>query len=56
MANIAGYLSVEELDARYETAREPIAKSHFHAMWLLAWGHSSAQVAKLSLRSRAATG
>ena len=47
MTNIACHLSVEELEARYEAARETIAKSHFHAMWLLAPGHSAVQVAKL---------
>ncbi len=47
MTNVAGHLSVEELEARYETASETIAKSHFHAIWLLALGHSVPQVAKL---------
>lgn len=47
MTNVAGHLSVEELEARYETASETIAKSHFHAIWLLALGHLVPQVAKL---------
>lgn len=47
MTNVAGHLSVEELEARYETASETIAKSHFHAIWLLALGHSVPRVAKL---------
>jgi transposase len=47
MAKLATHLSVDELVARYKTAGEPIAKAHFHAIWLLASGHSVEQVAKL---------
>lgn len=47
MMKIEGHLSVAALEERYETAREPIAKSHFHAIWLLALGHSDADVARL---------
>lgn len=47
MARIEGHLSVKELEARYETASETIAKSHFHAIWLVALGHSVEQVAQL---------
>jgi transposase len=47
MMKIEAHLSVAELEERYETAPEPIAKSHFHAIWLLALGHSAAEVARL---------
>ncbi len=53
MTKIERHLSVEELEERYETASEPVAKSHFHAIWLLAVGYSVEQVAKLlSLSTR----
>lgn len=53
MAKIEGHLSVKELEERYKTASEAIAKSHFHAIWLLALGQSVEQVAKLlSLSTR----
>jgi hypothetical protein len=35
MTAIASHLSTAELEARYETAADPIGKSHFHAIWLL---------------------
>ncbi len=47
MATIKPHLSVEELEARYETASDPIAKSHFHAIWLLAAGRETHEVAEL---------
>ena len=47
MTKIEEHLSVADLEARYKTASDPIAKSHFHAIWLLAGGYSVAQVAKL---------
>lgn len=47
MTNIEPHLSIAALEERYKTATEPIAKSHFHAVWLLASGYSCEQVAKL---------
>lgn len=47
MAKLVSHLSVEALALRYKTASEPIAKTHFHAVWLLASGYSVEQVAKL---------
>ena len=47
MTSIKPHLSVKALEARYETASEPIGKSHFHAIWLLASGYSVEQVSKL---------
>jgi hypothetical protein len=38
MATIKEHLSSVELEARYKTAADPIAKSHFHALWLLSSG------------------
>ena len=40
-------LSSFELETRYETAADPIAKSHFHALWLLCSGYEVEEVAEL---------
>lgn len=47
MTAIKLHLSSAELEHRYKTASEAIAKSHFHALWLLACGYSIDQVASL---------
>jgi len=47
MTAIASYLSGEELEARYETAADPVAKSHFHAVWLLSIGYKTQEVAEI---------
>jgi transposase len=47
MTCIEPHLSAAELEHRYKTATEPIAKSHFHALWLLARGYGIGQVAGL---------
>jgi len=44
---IKSHLSASALEHRYKTASEAIAKSHFHALWLLARGYSIDQVAGL---------
>jgi transposase len=47
MATVREHLSSVELEARYKTAGDPIAKSHFHALWLLCSGYEIAEVAGL---------
>jgi transposase len=47
MTTIKVHLGSRELEARYEAAAEPIAKSHFHALWLLSLGYEVAEVAEL---------
>jgi transposase len=47
MATVEAHLSVQDLERRYEMASDPIAKSHFHAIWLLASGHDIPEVAEL---------
>ena len=47
MTMLVGHLTAAELEAGYETAPDPIAKSHFHALWLLSSGHSVTEVARL---------
>src|SRR5262245_42417758 len=39
MTAINPHLSAAELEQRYKAASEPIAKSHFHALWLLSQGY-----------------
>jgi transposase len=52
MVEIAPHLSSAELEARYETAGEPVAKSHFHALWLLSSGYEKDEVAEVLSFSR----
>jgi transposase len=40
-------LSSVELEARYEAATGPVAKRHFHALWLLSCGYEIEEVAEL---------
>jgi hypothetical protein len=40
MTKIGPHLNVGALEVRYKTASDPVAKSHFHAIWLLALGRS----------------
>ena len=47
MTAVKSHLSSAELEHRYKTASEAIAKSHFHALWLLTRGYSIDQVAGL---------
>jgi transposase len=47
MTAIKPHLSSSELEHCYETASEPIAKSHFHALWLLSRGYDIDEVADL---------
>jgi transposase len=47
MTVIAAYLSSEDLEASYETAADPVAKRHFHALWLLSLGYEVDEVAEL---------
>ena len=47
MTTVVGYLSNKELEARYEAAADPIAKSHFHALWLLSCGYEIEEVAEI---------
>ena len=47
MTAIASHLSAAELEARYETAADPVAKSHFHAIWLLSLGYTTSEVAAI---------
>ena len=47
MTTIRAHLSSHELEAGYEGAADPVAKSHFHALWLLSSGYEVDEVAEL---------
>jgi transposase len=47
MTTIRPHLSIAELEQGYRTATEPIAKSHFHALWLLSRGYDIDETAGL---------
>jgi hypothetical protein len=41
MTAIASHLSTAELEARYKTAADAVAKGHFHAVWLLSLNYTA---------------
>jgi transposase len=45
---IAPHLPIEELQQRYRAAEDPVARSQWHILWLLAQGMPTAQVAQVS--------
>jgi len=45
MARVADHLSVEDLEAGFRSERDPTAVRHFQVIWLLARGHTIADVA-----------
>jgi hypothetical protein len=47
MTTMVGHLSNEELEARYEAAADLVAKSHFHALWLLSCGYEVEEVGEI---------
>jgi transposase len=47
MTAIASHLSAVELEERYKTAADPVAKSHFHAVWLLSLEYTAEEVGEL---------
>src|SRR4051812_20314348 len=48
MARVAGHLSVDDLEAGFRSARDPTAARHFQAIWLLARGHTIADMAAVT--------
>src|SRR5829696_8705181 len=48
MARVAGHLSVEDLEVRLRSAQDPTATRHFQEIWLLARGHTIADVAAVT--------
>lgn len=57
MALMAQHLSVEELEARFRASKDVVERSHCQAIWLLAKGHTTAEVAEVvALSSRLGCG
>ena len=50
MAGSARQLTIGELKERFRGAKDVVERSHCQAIWLLAKGHSTAEVAGRSLR------
>ena len=48
MARVAEHLSVEDLEAGFRSARDPTATRHVQVIWLLARGHTIADVAAVT--------
>ena len=48
MARVADHLSVEDLEARFRSAQDPTATRHVQVIWLLARGHTIADVAAVT--------
>src|SRR3954454_13613480 len=48
MARVADHLSVDDLEAGFRSARDPTAARHFQVIWLLARGHTIADVAAVT--------
>src|SRR4051812_26856686 len=48
MAQVAAHLSITELEERIRTAKDPILARHAQVIWLLAQGHTTAQVSAVT--------
>lgn len=49
---IAPHLSQEELESRYRQAKDPVERSHYQIIWLLACGRPTEEVAAITSYSR----
>jgi transposase len=47
MTSLTPHMSSAELESEYKAASDPVAKSHFHALWLVSEGYAAAEVARL---------
>jgi hypothetical protein len=48
MARVAEHLSIAELEQRFRGAQDPILARHAQVIWLLAKGHTTAQVSAVT--------
>jgi transposase len=48
MAHVADHLSIEELEKRYRSCADACSARHYQTIWLLAQGHTVAEVAELT--------
>ena len=42
------YLSIEELETRYRKAKDPVERSHWQIIWLVAQGKTTQQIAEVT--------
>ena len=49
---IAPHLSLDQLEQRYRLAKDPVERSHYQIIWLLAQGKKTEQVAEVTGYSR----
>jgi transposase len=49
---IAPYLTLAELERRYRRAKDPVERSRWHILWLLARGHRQTEVSEVTGYSR----
>src|SRR5215217_8484742 len=48
MARVAEHLGISELEERFRTAKDPILARHVQVIWLLAQGHTTADVSAVT--------
>ena len=48
MSQVAEHLSIAALEQRFRTAQDPILARHAQVIWLLAQGHTTAQVSSVT--------
>src|SRR5215207_1732407 len=48
MARVAEHLGLSELEERFRTAKDPILARHVQVIWLLAQGHTTAEVSAVT--------
>src|SRR5215831_7966984 len=48
MAHVADHLSIDELEQRYRACEDVCEARHYHAIWLLAQGHTIVEVSELT--------
>jgi len=46
--SVQPHLALDELERRYRTAKDPVARRHWQMVWLLAHGRSSDRVAAVT--------
>ncbi len=46
--HVPPHLTLDELEQRYRRAKDPVARSHWHILWLLSSGTPTAEVARVT--------
>jgi hypothetical protein len=45
---LKAHLSIEAIETRYRKAKDPVGRSHWHIIWLLAQGKTTKEIAEVS--------